>query len=67
MKANVSIAVFISIIGLGITYKIISMCYTYPLFDFAVTNIDWTREWLYATVGKLFISPFVIQIFNVYF
>lgn len=37
-------------LGIGIAGYLNSLLWRYPLTDFAVTDIDWTREWLIMTV-----------------
>lgn len=47
---NYALSLLYLIFGLYIFCYLNFMLIRYPLFDFSVTDIDWTREWLYMTV-----------------
>lgn len=43
-------AVIFFLMGLGVFSYLTFMLIYFPLFDFAITDIVWTREWLYMTI-----------------
>jgi len=43
-------AIFFLIFGMFIFAYLSSMLVRYPLFEFKVDEINWTREWLYMTI-----------------
>ena len=46
-----SIAIkFISCAGIFVLVYLCLTLYSYPLFPFQMTDIDWTREWLIMTI-----------------
>lgn len=50
LSYNNSVALVFLLIGCGIGGYLGFMLFTYPLFDFAINDLDWTREWLYMTI-----------------
>lgn len=50
MKLKTFLIALFAGIGIGIASYLSFMLFNFPLFDFAVTDIIWTREWLYMTI-----------------
>jgi len=48
-RSGLHTALVFSLIGFGIFSYLCFMLLEFPLFDWAVTDINWTREWLYMT------------------
>ena len=48
-RSGLSTALVFGLMGLGISCYLSFMLIEFPLFDWAITDINWTREWLYMT------------------
>lgn len=50
LARNKSIALIVTLIGIGIFSYLCVMLTYFPLFAFAINDLIWTREWLYMTI-----------------
>lgn len=54
-RAKATLVVTISLILLGIIGYHMEILYFYPIQDLALTDINWTKEWLYAATLDYFV------------
>jgi hypothetical protein len=66
-RANLIVAILVTLVGVGILGYLSTVLIYFPLFDWALTDIVWTREWLFMTIIDYYGAAFclvVITFFN---
>ena len=59
-------AVMIAFLGLTVFIYLSFTLHRYPLFDFAINDIDWTREWLYMTILDYYGATISLSVIVIY-